>query len=92
MTETITRDEFVALVDKASEKCAESTRAKLRAIAETTDAAAVGWFHCDGVQCPAMQARRRHQGFQAAYDHAMFARFGLDADETNAFVVEVVNA
>jgi hypothetical protein len=72
-----------------------STRAKLLAVAERTDAVAVGWFHCDGVRCPARQAGRHNQKFQTAFDQAMCARFGRewprDDDLTApAFVVRIV--
>lgn len=93
---TITRDELVQIIDRASEGCAESTRRKLRAIAETTEAVTAGWFHCDGVGCPARQAlgRRTNQRFQQAYDVAMFDHFGRDMDGDygpDPFVVRVTD-
>jgi len=87
--EAISRDDLIRVVDEASEGCAESTRAKLRTVAETTDAVAVGWFHCNGYGCPARQARRPNQRFQQAFDTAMFARYGRDLDTTYSFVVRV---
>jgi hypothetical protein len=72
----IERAELVRIIDEASAGvCAESTREKLRRVAETTGVLAVGWFHCDGVQCPARQARRTNQRFQSAFDTAMAERF-----------------
>lgn len=91
MTERITRDELVEIVEQSiasSERCAQSTREKLLDVAHTTDKFAAGWFHCDGVGCIARQARRRNQGFQTAFDHAMWERFNRDRGST--FAVEVV--
>lgn len=79
--ESIPRSELVRIVDEASAGITESTRAKLRAVAETTDALAVGWFHCDGARCPARQAGRHNQEFQTAFDRAMAERFGRDWNE-----------
>lgn len=89
-TLTITRGELVAIIDSASKECSKRTRAKLRAVAETTDAVAVGWFHCDGVGCPIRQAGEppRTRSFEKAFDRAMWARFNRTPDEI--FVVQVV--
>jgi hypothetical protein len=94
-TFTIERSEFVSIVGLASAYgCADSTRAKLRQVAETTEAVAAGWFHCDGHQCPAMQAGRRNQLFQTAFDRAMAAHFGVtirkDKDHDRLFEPFVV--
>lgn len=86
-TLTITRADLVALIDDAATGCAESTRTKLRAVAETTEAVAAGWWHCDGVSCPSRQARRKNQTFQERYDRAMAERFGRDLFQS--FVVRV---
>jgi hypothetical protein len=76
-THVIERDELVRIVTEASATgCAERTRRKLIAVAETTDAVAFGWFHCDGVGCPARQARVHNQTFQKAYDEAMSRLLG----------------
>lgn len=80
MAEIIDRDELIRMVDVASEGITESTRVKLLAVAETAGAVAVGWFHCDGVRCPARQAGRRNQAFQTRFDEAMAARFGREWD------------
>jgi hypothetical protein len=93
MAEFIERAELRRIVNRASIGCAPSTREKLRSVAQTTDAVAVGWFHCNGVGCPARQARRPNQRFQEAFDLAMFEHFGLvdhkDDMQRFAFVVEV---
>jgi hypothetical protein len=87
----MSRSEFMRIVDAASEGCAQSTRVKLRRVAATTHAVAVGWFHCGGVKCPASQANRRNQRFQEAFDRAMAERFGRDVggDGLPAFVVKI---
>ena len=85
VAETIERSELVAIIDAASEGCAESTRAKLRHVAETTDAVAAGWFHCNGVGCPGSQAKRRNQSFQEAFDRAMGERFGRKWNDNAIF-------
>jgi hypothetical protein len=88
----IQRDDLVRIIDAASEGCKNSTRAKLRAVAETTDAVTVGWFHCSGVGCPSRQARRHNQVFQAAFDRAMCERFEIVFAEDHIslpFVVRV---
>jgi hypothetical protein len=90
---TITRDDLVRIVDDASRGLTESTRSKLLAVAETTDAVAVGWFHCEGVGCPARQARRRNQTFQQRFDTKMAALFDAeyaDKDQIVPFVLDVV--
>jgi hypothetical protein len=87
--DVIERAELVRIIDAASEGCTESTRVKLHAVAETTDAVAVGWFHCCGYLCPAMQASRRNQRFQEAFDLAMSTRFRRTATRSQ-FVVRVV--
>ena len=98
MAETIDRATFIEIVrEAASAGCAVSTRGKLLSIAETAPAVAVGWFHCDGVQCPASQARRRNQSFQTAFDRAMALRFGRAWDDDGhrpfePFVVTVIDA
>lgn len=93
MTErfTMDRDELIAVIDKATEGLTPSTREKLLHVAQTTDAVAVGWFHCDGVGCPSRQASRSNQKFQTAYDYAMTSRFGIDPEEAQIepFIVEV---
>jgi hypothetical protein len=94
---SISRADLVRLVDQASEGCANSSRAKWRAVAETTDAVAVGWFHCDGAHCPARQAGRRNQSFQEAFDRAMATQFGCEWDDdavhpVQPFVVRVDEA
>lgn len=94
---TIARDDLVVIVDKAADGVADSTREKLVAVARTTDAVAVGWFHCDGVSCPARQARRQNRRFQEAFDRAMYDHFGLEYDEdyidgTEPFVVVIADA
>jgi hypothetical protein len=83
--ETITRADLIAITDAASEGCVESTRAKMRAVAETTQAVAVGWFHCDGERCPASQAQRRNQRFMEAFDRAMAARYGREVGKPAGF-------
>lgn len=83
----IERTELVRVVDRASQGITESTRAKLRAVAESTDAVAVGWFHCEGVTCPARQAGRHNQRFQEAFDLAMAERYGQPVE--SPFVVYV---
>src|SRR4051794_3095601 len=94
MAETITRKELVRIVDESSRGVTASTRARLLAVAETTDAVAAGWFHCDGVQCPASQAGRRNQQFQEAYDYAMALRFDVAPEDMSIepFVVRVSDA
>lgn len=98
MSESIERAALVEIVDTAaSEGCAASTREKLLAVAETTGAVAVGWFHCDGIGCPTRQARRRSQPFQTAFDRAMAERFGRAWDDGarqpfEPFVVTVTDA
>lgn len=89
---TIPRGELVELVARASEGCAQSTRDKLIAVAETTDAVAAGWWHCDGVSCVSRQAGRRNQTFQMAYDKAIAERYDLafDGNGSSAVVVGVV--
>jgi hypothetical protein len=91
----IERAELVEIIDQASAGCVESTRAKLRAVAETTDAVAVGWWHCDGETCPSRQARRTNKHFQEAFDRAMYERFGRPVVEAvdglaDPFVVRVL--
>lgn len=97
--ETITRAELVNVVDTATAGITASTRAKLLAVAESTDAVAVGWFHCDGCLCPASQAGRRNQRFMEGFDRAMAQRFGRVVSESQEFgpafkpfVVEVRDA
>jgi hypothetical protein len=87
----IGRTEFVRIVEQTTEGLTESTRAKLLDVAQGTPAVVVGWFHCDGVTCPARQARRSNQRFQEAFDRAMFEHFGREFKEGGrfAFVVEV---
>lgn len=91
---TITRDELVEVIARAAEGITASTRAKLLKVAETTDAVAVGWWHCDGVSCPMRQASRRNQAFMTAYDKAMAERFGrtISGMGLGAFVVRVAPA
>jgi hypothetical protein len=95
-TETIARGDLIDIVDAATYGLTASTRAKLLAVAQTTEAVAVGWFHCNGVTCPARQARRRNQDFQTAFDRRMAARFGREWDDEaipspfEPFVVRVV--
>lgn len=90
----IDRDDLIGVVAIASYGLTESTRAKLLKVAETTNAVAVGWFHCDGVDCPARQARRHNQRFQTAFDREMGLRFGrpvnedIDPFDTTAKLVE----
>lgn len=81
----ISRSDMIAAVDQALDGCgcAASTADKLRVVAKTTDAVAVGWFHCGDAFCPASQADRRHQGFQTAFDRLMAERFGRDWDAEN---------
>jgi hypothetical protein len=74
----ISRADLEQIIGAASEECGERGRAKLRAVAATTDAVAFGWFHACGVACPARQASYRHQGFQKGFDRAMFELYGLD--------------
>ena len=89
-TEVITRRDLIAIIDEASARgCAESTRAKLLAVARSTDAVAAGWWFCGETNCPARQARVRNTRFQTAYDHAMTARFGRP-NYAN-FIVRVVD-
>lgn len=92
-TLSISRSDLIEVVDYAATGITPSTRAKLLEVAKTTEAVAVGWWHCDGVNCPARQARRKNQGFQEAFDRAMSARFGrpdpLNDDEAAPFVVVV---
>jgi hypothetical protein len=94
----ISRTELMETLWDTSVGCAMSTREKLQAVALRTDAIAVGWFHCDGVNCPARQARRPNQKFQEAFDRAMGERFGVEIDESHVsglfdpFVVEVFDA
>jgi hypothetical protein len=84
--ETIGRDALREIVEASlPEGCAESTKAKLRAVAETTDAVAVGWFHSDGVTCPARQAGRANMAFQETFDRAMGKRFGREWDDDSYF-------
>lgn len=85
----IERDELLRIVDEASEGLTPSTREKYAAVARTTEAVTVGRFHCDGVGCPARQARRHNQRFQEAFDLAMGARFGIYPEDT-PFVVRVL--
>ncbi len=86
----IERADLVRIVDEASAQgCAQSTRTKLLGVAETTQAVAVGWFHCDGVGCPARQARRQNQAFQQAFDNAMAAHLGRKLDPCDPFVVHI---
>lgn len=82
---TISRLDLMETVGRvlANIECADSTKEKLFAVAEMTDAVAVGWWHCDGVSCPARQARRKNQAFQTGFDRAMAERFGRDWDEEN---------
>lgn len=91
---TITRDELVEIVDRAAEGITASTRARLLKVAETTDAVAAGWWHCDGVGCVSRQARRKNQTFQMAYDKAIAGRFGVVFDGTGhtGVVVRVIPA
>lgn len=96
MAENIERDELIRIVDDASTGITASTREKLFAVAETAEAVAVGWFHCDGVKCPASQAHRRNQAFQTKFDEAMAARFGREWDHEamhpfEPFVVSVAS-
>lgn len=87
------RTDLVRVVDEATQGLTASTRAKLLAVAESTDAVAVGWFFCGTVDCPARQARRRNQAFMTAFDKAMCERFGVAFDQDvriDPFVVEVV--
>lgn len=89
MNFTIPREELVRIIEEASIGCADSTRAKLRVVARTTGAVAVGWFHCDGVACPARQARRANQTFQREFDQAMYERFGVSFNNERPLVVTV---
>lgn len=87
---TISRAELVRVIDEASEGITESTRNKLLALAEVTDAVAVGGFHHSGVNCPIHQVGRRgNQTFQEEFDRAMFARFELKCEPGNSFMVAV---
>lgn len=92
-THSISRSDLRSIIDYAATGITTSTRARLLAVAEITEAVAVGWWHCNGVNCPARQARCKNQGFQEAFDRAMAARFGqpdpLNNDDAAPFVVTV---
>lgn len=92
---TITRADLIEVVTAALvDVPTESTREKLLHVAQTTNAVAVGWFHCGSAQCPAAQAGRRNQVFQTAFDKAMAERFDRKWNEDLAikpFVVRVVD-
>lgn len=87
MSVQIERREFLQMMEAATEGITASTRAKLRSVAESTDAVAIGWWHCDGVSCLARQAARHNQRFQEAFDRAMAARFNRPVSEP--FVLEI---
>lgn len=75
---SVSRSELIATIDMAAAVIgSERSRARLRRVAETTDAVAVGWFHCAGVGCPARQASYHHMGFQGEFDRLMAERFGV---------------
>jgi hypothetical protein len=92
----IDRAELVRIINRTSEGCTESTRARLRAVATQTNAVAVGWWHCDGVGCPIRQAgRRTNQAFQQRFDTEMAALFDaryVNDNEIVPFVVTVLDA
>lgn len=73
----IERSTLIRIIDEATTGITASTRAKLLGVGHTADAVAVGWFHCDGVRCPASQANRRNQAFQEAFDQAVCAHLGI---------------
>lgn len=73
----IGREKFLDVVKIA---CAvkhfpDSSIKKWLDVARSTTAVAVGWFHCDGFECPARQARRQNQAFQFAFDELMWQEF-----------------
>jgi hypothetical protein len=70
------RRDFVRVVDEASARITASTRAKLLAVAETTDAVAIAASHHDGVDCLASQAGRRNRKFEQEFDRAVAVKFG----------------
>jgi hypothetical protein len=91
---TIERSELVRIVDEASQGITSSTRQKLLDVAETTNAVAAGWFHCEGVGCPIRQAgRRTNQKFQTAFDFAIAQRFDIPPEDLSIepFVIWVRN-
>lgn len=87
MATDIPRQEFIGIMDAATVGITPSTRSKLMAVARGTQAVAVGWFHCNGVMCPARQAGRHNQTFQLAFDRAMTERFHTP----DPFVVVVID-
>lgn len=96
---TIPRADLVRIIeDSLPGDCAQSTRDGLRRVAATTDAVAVGWFHCGDALCPMRQVRRRsgNQAFQTAFDQAMAEYFGVDPGEVSltggSFVARVSDA
>lgn len=85
---SIKREDLVQIVKDASVGLADSTILKYLHVAETTDAFAAGWFHCDGVGCIAQQAKHPNQVFHKRFDTLM-AQF-LDLGEPYPMVrVEV---
>lgn len=93
---SITRRELADIVEQASEVIgSERSRERLRRVVRETDAVAVGWFHCDGIGCPARQASYHHMTFQGQFDRLMATRFKRSIDNDAAqlckpFVVKVV--
>jgi hypothetical protein len=68
---TMRRDELIDIVKTASIGLTESSIVKWLKVADTTDAVAAGWFHCDGAECVARQAKQQNQVFQGRYDTLM---------------------
>jgi len=78
MSFTISRADLLRIVEKAAQDISPRTRDRLIAVAQTTEAVAAGWWHCEGVGCPARQAHVRNQKFQERYDLMMARHCGWD--------------
>jgi hypothetical protein len=85
---TIKRAELIAVVKIASLGLTPSSREKYLRVAESMTAVAVGWFHCEGANCPARQAKRHNTAFQERFDKAMWRLLGLDPGDTVRVEVE----
>jgi hypothetical protein len=76
---TIARADLQKIIEGASFVVPDRTRERLRRLAAETPVA-FGWFHCDGIECPARQVGYRSMAFQTSYDSAMARHFGLAGD------------
>lgn len=89
MTYSISREELLTITNQAArETVALSVRGRLEKAMKTTSAVAVGWFHCDGADCPMRQIRYTNQRFQNRFDQVMQERLGITGVKS-AYAVRV---